>query len=235
MKTSLDQSLKMYARVAGLLYIIIIVCGMWSGAFVREALIIPDDAAVTAQNIANHPTLFRLGFVADLVMVMSDVTVAIVFYILFRGVHKEFALLATAFRLVQSTIVGMSLLHYTTPLLLLGNANYQNAMGIDQLNAQILLSLDAYNYGYLISGVFFGINCLLMGYLIKQSGFFPKYLGALLMFASFGYLINSFTNFLVPQYSGIAESILILTALTSELAFCFWLLKRGLKPQLNEH
>jgi len=40
MKTSLDQSLKMYARVAGLLYIIIIGCGMWSGAFVREALTI---------------------------------------------------------------------------------------------------------------------------------------------------------------------------------------------------
>ncbi len=233
MKTSLDQSFKSYARMAGLLYIVIIGCGMWSAVFVREVLIVPDDAAITAQNIVNAPNIFRLGFVADLFMVMSDVVVAIVFFLLFSAVNKEMSLLATAFRLVQVTIIGISLLHYSIPLLLLEKSIYLSTMGADQLNAQILVSIDAYNYGYLISNVFFGVNCLLMGLLIKRSGFFPPYLSVMLVFASFGYLLNSFTNFLAPEYGDLAEGILILTALPSELALCFWLIKRGFSRKPN--
>lgn len=218
-----------YARITGLLYLVIIVCGMSSGIFVRETLIVAGDATATAQNIISSPTRFRLGFVADLLMVISDVAVALLFYFMLKQVNKTIAMLATFFRLIQSAILGVNLLNYFTPLLILSGSEYLNSFSADQLNAQALLHLKAFDFGYLISGVFFGFNCLFMGYLLLRSKIFPSYLGGMLVVAAFGYLLNSMTNFVAPQYASFTEGILILSALTSELAVCFWLLFKGFK------
>lgn len=60
-----------YARTAGGLYLIIIVCGIFGEAFVRSSLVVPGDASATAGNILASPSLFRLGFVADSVMLLA--------------------------------------------------------------------------------------------------------------------------------------------------------------------
>ena len=44
-----------YARVGGVLYLIIIVLGLFGEAFVRDGLIIPGDAAATAANLSKSP------------------------------------------------------------------------------------------------------------------------------------------------------------------------------------
>ena len=73
---------KNIARVAGLLYLTIIVAGIFAEFFVRASLIVPGDATTTADNIMASEQLFRIGIAGDLIMIMSDVALALIFYIL---------------------------------------------------------------------------------------------------------------------------------------------------------
>jgi hypothetical protein len=109
-----------YAGTAGLLYLVIIVCGLFSELFVRSALIIWKDAETTAGNILASQGLFRVGLVADSVMLFADIAIAVILYLMFRPVNRPLSLTAAAFRLTEAAILGFNLLiYYTTPLALM--------------------------------------------------------------------------------------------------------------------
>ena len=55
-----------YARLAGFLYLLVIPLGIFGALYVSSRLIVPGDAARTADNIMNSEALFRLGIVSDL-------------------------------------------------------------------------------------------------------------------------------------------------------------------------
>ncbi|ACB52055.1 hypothetical protein cce_2707 [Crocosphaera subtropica ATCC 51142] len=223
----------LYARVAGVLYLIIIVCGLFSEMYVRSHLIIPEDAVTTATNIMDSIFLFRLGFLSDLIMILCDVIVAIIFYILLKSVNKNIALLTVSFRLMQDAILGINLLNFFIPLILISHANYLKNFETNQLYALVLLFLNIHNYGYLIALVFFGIHCFLLGYLMVNSYYFPKLLGFGLMVACFGYLMDSFANFLLPNYTEITSWLVIISAVVAEFSLCLWLLFKGVKLECN--
>lgn len=220
---------KRYGHIAGILYLVIIISGLFSELFVRSALIIPGDATATAHNISASQGLFRTGFAADLLMVICDIGVAILFYTLLKPVSKGLALLAASFRLVQATIIGINLLNQFAAILLLSGSGYLSAFNADQLNALVSLHMQMHGYGYLISGVFFGMSCAVLSYLFYRSAYFPKFLGIMLGFASAGYLIDCFTNFLAPAYADMTEILLLPTAVVTELTLCVWLLVKGVK------
>lgn len=224
-----NVSAKKSGRIAGILYLIIIICGLFSEMFVRSGLIVSGDATTTANNIVNAKGLFRLGFASDLVMVMCDVGVALMFYVLLKPVSKGLALLAAFFRLAQATIIGLNLLNYFAVLLLLGDAQYLSAYSAEQLQANAMFFLNMHSYGYLISGVFFGMSCMVLSYLFYKSAHFPKFLGVMLALASVGYLTDCFTNFLAPAYADVSEMLLLPTAVVTELTLCVWLLVKGAK------
>lgn len=224
-----NASAKKYGRVAGLLYLIIIICGLFSEIFVRSNLIVSGDATATANNIINSQGLFRIGFAADLIMVICDIGVALVFYILLKPVNNGLALLAAFFRLAQASILGINLLNHFAAILLLDGADYLTAFNTEQLNSLATLHLNMHSYGYLISGVFFGMSCMVLGHLFCKSSYFPKFLGGMLTLASLGYLTDCFVNFLAPEYANITELLLLPTAVVTELTLCVWLLIRGAK------
>ncbi|TNE53078.1 MAG: DUF4386 domain-containing protein [Bacteroidetes bacterium] len=222
-----DQSANAYARIAGVLYLVIIVCGLFSEMFVRANIIVPGDARATAANILASEPLYRLGFASDLVMILCDIGVAMLFYMLFRPVSQALALLAAFFRLVQSAVLGVNLLNHFVPLLLLGGDPYLAGFETGQMQTMSLLFLQAHGYGYLISGMFFGLSCLILGYLFYHSVYFPKALGILLVLASLGYLIDGFTNFLAPDFAEVTEWLVVLSAVIAEISICLWLLIKG--------
>jgi len=115
------------ARAAGLLYLVIITCGMFSELLVRSELITPGNANTTAQNILENQWLFRMGFASDAVMLLSDVAIAVLFYVLLKSVNKTLALTAAAFRMTQAAVLGLNLLNYYAALLLLNDTLYVNA------------------------------------------------------------------------------------------------------------
>lgn len=226
-----NNNAKKYGRIAGLLYLTIIVCGLFSEMFVRANIIVPGDAAATAANITASNHLFRMGFASDMVMALCDVSIGVLFYILLKPVNKTLALLAAFLRLAQTAIIGMNLLNHFSAIILLDNPLYLASFGVEELYARVMLFLDMHKYGYLISGVFFAFNCLITGYLFFKSNFFPKVLGVMLIVASFGYLANCYTNFLAPSYTDVSDIVLLLTAVITELTICIWLLVKGVKKQ----
>ena len=223
------QIMKTNARTAGVLYLVIILSGLFSELFVRSGMIVPGDANATAENISANSFLFRIGFISDLVMVMSDVGVALLLYLLLKPINQGLSLLAAFFRLAQATVLGINLLNFYLPLLLIGNGDYLHSFSGEQLNSLSLLFLNAHSYGYLISGVFFGFSCVILGYLIYQAEYFPKWLGVLVVAAGISYLIDCIVNFLFPEFASTSEILVMTVAVISELSLCLFLLVKGVK------
>jgi hypothetical protein len=83
----------------------------------------------------------------------------------------------------------------------------------------VLLLLDLHSYGYTVGGILFGLWLLPMGYLAYTSGLFPKALGVVLMAACFGYLLDTFTCFLLPDRGEIVSLVFTMPAAFGE----FWM------------
>ena len=227
--------MRTYARVAGALYLVIIVCAGFSEGFVRSSLIVPGDAAATAGNILESPGLFRLGFAGDLIAFLADAAVAVLLYVLLKPVSQTMSLLAAAFRLLaHPAIAAVNLLNHFGVLLILGGSEYLTAFQPEQLNAMAMLSLETHRYGYLIGGAFFGVHCGLLAYLVIKSRLFPSVLGVLLYAASFGYLTESFAFFLFPSLEALASSLVVVTAGIAEVSLCLWLLVKGVREAPGE-
>ncbi len=224
------DSTKKTARIAGILYLMIIVCAGFSEGYVRSGLIIPGDAAATAANISADQGLFRIGIVSDLMAFISDAAVSILFYVLLRPAGKTIALLAAAFRLVaHPAIAAINLLNLHIGLRLLSGADLPAVFPGDQLQALALLFFNAHTAGYLIAGAFFGIHCLLLGFLLFKSNRFPGILGILLALAGAGYLTESFGSFLFPAGKQFFTWGVIVTAVPGEVLLAVWLTVKGVK------
>jgi len=217
-----------YARTAGFLYLIIIVFGIFSEVFIRGSLIVEGDATATAANILAAEGLFRFGFAADLIMLLSDVAIAILFYVLLKQVSKTLALMAAAFRLTQAAILGFDVLNYYASFLLVNGVGYEKSFNPDQLNTMALFFLDLHSHGYDLGLIFFGLSSLVLGYLIIKSSYFPSILGYGIIAAGAVYLAGSFTLFLFPDYIYYIEPVYIIP-LVAETSFCLWLIFKGVR------
>ena len=231
---TVETSPQIYARIGGILYLYIIVAGTFGELFVRDKLIVSGDATATANNIIASQLLWRISIAGELIMLVCSVALALIFYVLLRPVSKNLALLAVFFNLVELAIDAANKLNLFAALFLSGGADYLKAFDPHQLHALAYLSLKLFDYGFGISLVFFSFVCLIFGYLLFRSGYFPKTLGVLMTIAGLSYLTNSFTLILAPTYAGTIFPILVL-ALIGELSFCLWLIVKGVNvPKWHE-
>jgi len=227
-----ELSLSRVARFAGVLYLAIIICGIFAEFFVRQSLIVAGDAGTTAQNIMMSEGLFRIGIAADMIMILCDVAIALLFYILLRSVNKSLSMLAAFFRLTQAAVLAANMSNLFDVLQLLGGADYLTVLGSDALHTQVMLSLQAHASGYSIGLIFFGIHCAILAYLLYRSDFIPRILGILIGIAALGYLIDSFAQILLldyASYQNLFALVVFLPAFIGELSLCLWLLVRGVK------
>jgi hypothetical protein len=226
-----EGSPRLKARIAGVLYLIIIVAASFAEFFVRGRLVIDGDATATANNILAHESLYRLGAAAVPIYLACDTAVALIFYELLKPVSRSLSLLAAFFRLIMVAILGVNLTNHFAPLLLLKGAPFLTQLKADQLQALALVSLKLYAQGFFIAMVFFGIHCLLIGYLICRSAFLPRILGVLMAIAGLCYLTHSFVLFLSPALAAHLFPYLMPLGLPGELSLTLWLLVIGVNVQ----
>ena len=221
------------ARSAAVLYLVIIVAGIFAFFVVRGSLVVPGDAAATAANVVASESFFRLGIASDLVMILSDVALAVVLFVLFRAVGPMLATFAAFFRLAQAAALGVNLVSLFVGLRLLGD-DAAAAMGAERAQGLALVFFDAHAIGYTLALLFFAVSLFFLGLLAWRSGFVPKVLGALLLIAGAGYLVDGFANVLLTNYAAYADvfaMVVFVPALVGELAFALWLLIRGVGPR----
>jgi hypothetical protein len=228
-KHTTTSSMNLLARISGILYLIIIVGGIYAG-FARMELLVAGDAAATAANIVASEGLLRSAILGDLAMIISDVAIGVVFYMLFKAVNPTLSLLSAFFRLAQASALGLNLLVLFLALQFANGAEYLSAFNSEQLDAIATLMLSIHGTGYQLALVFFVFSILIQGYLIIRSGFLPKWLGTLVIIAALAYFVDSFAAFALTNYADYADTLatmLVAVALPVELILALWLLIRG--------
>jgi hypothetical protein len=194
-------------------------------------MVVSGDAVRTAHNILASEQLYRLGGVAEFVTFSCDMAVAILLYNLLKPVNRTLALTALFFRLVFCAVYApLSLLHFM-PLVFLHAGSSLPAFSEAQWQTLTMLSFKAHNLGYLISLVFFGIHCLLIGGLIAWSRFLPRLLGIALAVAGACYLFDSFANLIVPPIGALLFPYILLPGFVAELGLALWLTVVGVNAR----
>lgn len=214
------------ARLAGAAYLYIIAAGLFVEAAVRGVLIAPGDAATTISNILGAESLWRLGFVAELFVLVCDVLVAVLLYRVLRPAGQTVAILAAAFRLVMAAMLATNALNHLQPLLLNGSGSATVFLKAE-LDGLALQALRLHAAAYAAGLVFFGLACIFAGVGIVRSRFLPKAIGALMLLAGACYLVNSLTGFLAPDLAAGLFPFILLPCLVAELSLSLWLLIRG--------
>jgi hypothetical protein len=189
---------------------------------------VTGHAATTANNIMASQFHSRIGIAGDIVMHMCDIGLVLILYVLLRPVSKNLASLAVLFNLVQTAVLVVNKLNLLMPLFLLGSADYLKAFGPEQLNALVYISIRAHGYGFGIGLIFFGFECLVVGYLIFRSGYLPRVLGVLMQIAGVCYLTNSFALLVVPTFADILFPAILFPAFIAESSLCLWLIVKGI-------
>jgi hypothetical protein len=169
-----ETSPLMMARIAGLLYLLVVPLGIFGSLYVPSRLIVSEDAARTADNLTAYESLFRLGIVSDLLAPIVLILVVPALYQLLKPVNKTMALLMVMFLLVGSSIASLNKLNQFASLLLLSDADYLKVFTTNQLQALAFLFLRLHNRGGTIAAIFWGLWLFPMGYLVFKSGFLPR-------------------------------------------------------------
>ena len=219
------------ARVGGVLYLIIIVIGARGEAVVRGTIVVAGNATATAANLRSMEWLWRLGVAGELVLLTCATGLAVILYVLLRPVSRDLALLAVFLNLVCIAIEGVAAGALAATLLPMTNAAYINAFSPEQLNAMALLSVRTHSLGFGIALIFFGVECVILGYLIARSGYMPRPIGVLMQVAGVCYVINSFALLLSPSLSSRLFPAILIPSLIAELSFAVWLLVKGARAE----
>jgi hypothetical protein len=216
------------ARVVGALYLLIFFVGPFAFFMGRTSVVVPGDPAATVAKLMASESMFRLGMVAETVIVLVEIVVSAILYALFRSVSKPLSLAAALARFAQAVLQAVNLLTAVPALLLLGGAGYLTVFEPDQLNALVLLFADLNAFTIIIWGLIFGFHLLMLGYLVYRSGFMPRILGMLLIIGAVGYLAQSYGHILASQYDEILSMVVIVLSIPGELLFTVYLLWKGL-------
>jgi Domain of unknown function (DUF4386) len=215
------------ARIAGVFYLLTIVARMFVEIFVRNRLVVSDDAAATATNILAHGPLWQWGFAGDIISFASYIALTALLYEVFKPVSRSLSLVAVFFSLVASVVQAISSLFHLAPLFLLGGASYLRVFTVDQLQALALLFLRLRAAAYHNIGlVFFGVYLLSVGTLILRSTFLPRILGVLMVLAGLSYVL-----FLSPPLVQSLQPYILVFPGVGQISLCLWLLVMGVNGQ----
>lgn len=222
------NSTKKQARIAGLLYLLASIPGVFCLVYIPSHFIVSGDASATASKIAASEFIFRIGILCELAGFIGFILVVRALYRLFAGVNKAHASLMVTLILVSIPISLLNVLNETAALELIRGANFLAVFDKPQRDALAFLFLHLHFDGIIVAQVFWGLWLIPFGILVYKSGFLPRFLGVLLIIACFGYLANSIVGLgLLPHV--VSRTVGQLTI--CELPIIFWLLIMGAKDQ----
>jgi len=218
-------SLRLRARITGILYLITILAGLFAQGFVHGKLVVSGDAAATASNILAHKGLYQAGFAIFLIEMASQIATTALLYTLLKPAGPTIALVAAFLGLAGCVIKTVARLFFAAPLFILGGASYLGAFGREELQALALLSLQFENRGAEMALAFFGFYAPLNGYLVFRSTYLPRFLGVM------GMLGVGWVSFLYPPLAYHLFDIMVCIGLLGAGSMIVWLIVKGVNVQ----
>ena len=225
MNTTAETSLSLgqAGLIAGMGLLVMTVTAPYAEFYVFPQLLVPGDVDRSMLNLMHQRGLFVSGIAAFFLNYVADILVAWALYIFLAPVHRQLAWLAALFRLLYTALGISALMNLFTVVRILDTPQYAAQVASGELNIQIQLLLDAYQFEWGVALMLFGVHLILLGYLAARSGYVPQLLGYLLVIAGSGYLIYMVGLYALPTVS---LSLLVLTFLFEPL-FMIWLLWKG--------
>lgn len=218
------------ALIAGVGYVLLFGLAIFANFFVREGLVVADDAQATATNIAESNTLFRFGLVAFLAIFLIDIVVAWALHIVFRAQHHDLSLVAAWSRLVYTVFLGVAAIFFFQALALYDSAAVAEVMSTAERNTQALVGLELFNSAWLIGLAAFGLHLIVLGALVARSVETPRWLGSVMVVAGTAYIVDTTAHTVLANYADYADMFLAVVAIPSVIAegwFGLWLLSRA--------
>ena len=225
----------LYARVAGIAYLVIMSVAMLYGGLVESKLVVSGNDAATANNILAHESLFRLGIVLALVIYVSVVVASWALYVILRTVHQNLALLALLFRSAEAIVGAATVLTSFAALYALAGNDVSNAFEAQQLQALAARFLDVRTAGLDIVLILIGIGATVFCYLLFKSKYIPRPLAAWGIFTYLSMLSLGLVSVLFPGHPLILETILYGVGGSFEFVFGLWLLFKGIDLEQWNH
>ena len=115
---------KIYSQLAGLLYLIIALVGGFSIGYMPTEIVAEGNAALTFQNLLDHQELFRWGIAGDIVVLVLETLLTVMLYQLFKSASTTGMIIATFSRLAMAIIMGMNLINYMIPSIIMNQPAY---------------------------------------------------------------------------------------------------------------
>lgn len=214
------------ARLAGVFEALEGAASSGGQVFILGSLVVASNAAATAANILANQPLFWWGFAASLLGVAFHVAWAVYFYELFKPVNRNIALLALCAVLVCCAMQALTGLLYLAPLLVLQGGSALSAFTSAQLQGLAFVFLKVNAQAFNVDLVFFGLWCVLSGYLIFRSTFMPRILGVLLMIDGVGWML-----YLVPPFASQVFPLIAVASGLAEIPLQLWLIIMGVNSE----
>ena len=213
----IDPEQQRAARIAGFLYLLMMVTGVFAEAWARGSL------------LGGGERLFRFGTVSDLVTFAGDVVLLWALYVVLRPVNRNLALLAAFWRITECAILAVIMMSDFAAFRLLSGSAYLNVFGMPQLQALARFFVALQGDGYRIGLFFFGLGSTAFAYLWLRSRYIPRALAAWGIFSSLIVAIVVPATMIFPRLATALGPAWYVPIMTFEIALGFWLLIRGIR------
>ena len=225
--TTSSSSQRLYARLAGALYLAVIAGGLFA-AIVQGSLTVGGDAAATASAIAAHESLWRWGIGVHLVyLAFAAPIMYVLLYRIFQPAQPTLALIALVFALISAAVEGAALLQLYVPLAVNESRAGLAAVNEGQRQALAYLSIRLYETSFGFALLFFAGFCAATGVLILRSRSLPRLIGVLMVLAGVCYFVSSLTTVVAPALSRLLLPSILVPCFLGEAALAIWLLLKG--------
>lgn len=225
-----SSSLKKTARIAGVLYLLLVITGIFGIMYIPSQIIVAGDSVSTAKNIISNELLFRTGVFNDIISNTIFLFLVLVLYRLFKDVNENQAKLMAALVIVQIPFVFFMEAFNITSLMIL-KGEILKTFELSQRQDLAMLFLKINEYGTLPLEMFWGLWLLPFGLLVYKSVFIPRVLGILLIIAGIAYMLDSFISLLFPSYSAFVNRPTLLLVAIGEISITLWFLLKGVKSE----
>ncbi|MGR3762917.1 DUF4386 domain-containing protein [Rossellomorea sp. NS-SX7] len=230
MKTTINQNRRQKAAIlSGAALLIMTISAFFSYGYVHGS-IASGDGITTLKNIQLSGSLFELGIIGWIVIILMDLLVSWGFYVYLKPIHQGYAIAAGWLRLLYTVMLATAVSHLVMANNTAGEASFNGS--VDITASKVMASFASFESIWSAALIIFGLHLMAVGFAAWKSKHIPKIISSLVMAAGVSYILVHLMYRALPQFEGVTmllETILMAPMLIGELGFGIWLLVKGRK------
>ena len=224
------RSQRAYARLAGLMYLLVLafdITGLIVGYFVAG----DGDFAAQAHRIVSLEALYRFSLTLALAGALATVPLAVGLYVTVKPLDPNLAAMGLAFRALEAAIGAVAIVGSFSALRLYSAAAATGPFDAAQLGA--LQQLTESGAGTSVAAIFFCLGSTIFFFVLSRSTYIPRPLSLWGLFSSLVYLAYWWAGLIVGDLPGAVVIAASLPILVAEVSTGLWLLIKGIKLPAN--